>query len=311
MKWRPMVLCAAFLAGSIGYGAEQLKIKGDDGNSLEFSGNQLYLANESGRQQLMIGKLFYTWSPQVAVPASAEAVGTDSMKIDYTIRLDGDKKRTPEQTAKASAAAESIHLSALCTLKGGRLKMVFTLDSPQVKPDGVMVEIVGKNGVSKQGKYDSVLWKLRPFGGRMAAQKEGTFRSFRSGKFAAWLKLPGNSGWTSSWAEHAGFKAQGDGRYTTEFLFVMTPLDFSGADVAAAARGDQFSLAFEGRELVVRNLGYNAARHLELSLNGNVETVSFEPGEVKRFPTGAGEEATMSATLKVGEKLYAVQDKAK
>lgn len=311
MKWKAIALRVALLAGSIGFGAEQLKIQGDDGNSLEFVDNQLILANDAGQRQLVIGKLFYSWSPQVAVPASAELVGADTMKIDYEIRLDGDKKRTPEQIAKAVAAAESIRLAALCTLKGGRLQVVFKLKSPQVKPDGVMVEILGKNGVSKQEKYESVLWRLRPFGNRMAARKEGTFRLFRGRNFAAWLKLPGNSGWTSSWAEHAGFKAQGEGRYITELLFVMTPLDFSGADAAAAMRGDQFSLAFEGQELLVRNLGYTTVRDLELSLNGNAKIVSFEPGEIKRFSVAAGEESTKSATLKVGEKLYAIQENKK
>ncbi|MBS1372321.1 MAG: hypothetical protein HPZ91_20450 [Lentisphaeria bacterium] len=311
MMWKSIVLCASLLAGSFGYGAEQARIKAEDGGcSLEFAKDKLFITNGSNRRQLLIGKLLYTWSPQIAVPVSAEVVD-GAMKVDYRIILKDDAKRTPEQTAKAAADAESVRLTALCTVGGGRVNIAYTLVSPKVKPDGMMVEIVGQDGVGKKEKYESTAWKVRPFGGGMAASKDGVFRQFKSGKFAAWLKLPGNAGWSSGWAEHAGFKRSGEGEYRTEFDFLVTPVDFTGADAAAASRREPFSLAFAGNELVVRNLGYRAVQGAELSLNGRDETVSFEPGEVKKFAFEPGDSAVVSAALKVGETVYAAQTRKK
>ena len=63
-------------------------------------------------------------------------------------------------------------------------------------------------------------------------------------------------------------------------------------------------MSFTENELVIRNLGYKAVRDAELSLDGKDRTVSFEPGEVKKFAFVPGGSA-VCATLKIGENVYA------
>lgn len=111
---------------------------------------------------MLIGKLFYTWTPQAATPASAEVVDDNTMKIDYAVSVPDDPKKTPEQNAKAKADAEGITLSALCTTGDNRVKIVYTLVSPKVRPDGMMMEILGQDGTAKKPNYEATVWKVRP-----------------------------------------------------------------------------------------------------------------------------------------------------
>ena len=220
------------------------------------------------------------------------------------------KKEAEAIRAKAKADAEGITLSALCTTGDNRVKIVYTLVSPKVRPDGMMMEILGQDGTAKKPNYEATVWKVRPFGGRLSPAKGGTFRPFANGNETFWLRLPGNAGWSSGWAEHGGFRKNGDGTYTSELDFIITPSDFSGADVAAVFRNDPVSMSFTENELVIRNLGYKAVRDAELSLDGKDRTVSFEPGEVKKFAFEPGGSA-VSATLKIGEKVYAAAQNPK
>ena len=310
MSWKELTLCAAIFAGTFGHAAEQAKIKAGDDYTLEFAKDKLFIQDSQNRRRMLIGKLFYTWTPQAATPTSAEVVDDNTMKIDYAVSVPDDPKKTPEQNAKAKADAEGITLSALCTTGDNRVKIVYTLVSPKVRPDGMMMEILGQDGTAKKPNYEATVWKVRPFGGRLSPAKGGTFRPFANGNATFWLRLPGNAGWSSGWAEHGGFRKNGDGTYTSELDFIITPSDFSGADVAAVFRNDPVSMSFTENELVIRNLGYKAVRDAELSLDGKDRTVSFEPGEVKKFAFEPGGSA-VSATLKIGEKVYAAAQNPK
>ncbi len=304
MSWKKTTLAAALLAGSFGIAAAT-EIKTDDGYALEFAQNKLFLKNEANQRKLLIGKWLYAWSPQVATPASAELTEDGTMKIAYTVTAEEDKKKTPEQNAQAKVDAEKIQLTALCTTETSRIKIAYTLSSPTVKPDGTMIELLGQSGVSKGEKYEVTVWKPRPFGGQLVAAKGGVLRAFSDKEETIWLKLPGNSGWASGWAEHAGFRKSGEGEYKTELDFIITPVDFSSEDAAAIFRNDPVSLAFIGNELAIRNLSIKVIENAELVLSGKAETITIQPGEQKKFTVESG--AAASAILKVSDKSYATQ----
>lgn len=310
MNWKNLTLCAAFLAGASGFAAEQAQIKAGDSHSLEFAQNNLFLRNDENQRKLLIGKLLYIWSPPVATPVSAEVAEDGTMKIEYTASVGDDPKKTPEQNAQDKADAKEIKLSAVASAGEGRVKIVYTLVSPKTKPDGAMFELLPQGGAQKGEKYSATVWKPRPFGGKLAATKGDEFRAFTDKTETVWLKLPGNTGWTNGWAEHAGFRNSGDGPYTSTLEFIITPVEFTIDDVGAIDRNDPVSLSFGADGLVIRNLTAKIIENAELILNGKAETVTVAPGETKKIAVASGD-APGSAILKVGEKSFAAQESPK
>lgn len=310
MNWTTLALCAAFLAGASGFAAEQAQIKAGESHTLEFAKDKLFLRNGENQRRLLIGKVLYIWSPPAATPASAEVAEDGTMKIEYTVNADNDPKKTPEQNAQMKADAKEIKLSAVASAKEGRVKIVYTLVSPKVKPDGAMFELLPQGGAKKGEKYNATVWKPRPFGGKLVAAKGGEFRAFSDKAETVWLKLPGNAGWTNGWAEHAGFRKSGDGQYTSTLEFIITPAGFSGEDAAAIDRNDPVSLSFGADGLLIRNLTAKAIENAELILNGKAETVTVAPGEAKKIAVEPGD-APASAILKVGEQSFAAQETPK
>ena len=88
-------------------------------------------------------------------------------------------------------------------------------------PDGAMIEFNCWSRFKKGGKGDLLKANgknLRPF----TKEGRGTY----------YLALPGNPNWTSSWAEHAGFRKSGD-EYKTTLEFRFAPPEVTGEAVGA------------------------------------------------------------------------------
>ena len=294
--------CIVLFAATVGSAAEQATLSAGEECSLEFAGDKMFIRNADTRQ-LLIGRLFFTWTPQMATPASVEVIDDNTWQINYTISIPEETRIEPEKLAEAKASLDSIQLSARCTASDNRIKIRYLLTSPQVKPDGMMQEILGQSGTQKQPNFQETLCKLRPFGGKLYTSKGHVYRPFAAKTATIWLKLPGNSNWTNSWAEHLGFKGTGNaGEYQSELDFLITPAELSGNDVAAVFRNDPLSMTFADGKLVIRNLGYKTIRDAELTLGEKDQTVSLKPGETVEIPLEGEED---SAILSVGEKTYA------
>lgn len=310
MDWKKVALCAVLFAGSFGFAAEPVQIKAGEGHSLEFAHDKLFLRNEEGQRKMLIGKLFYTWSPPAATPVSATVAENGTLKVEYAVAAEEDKKKTAEENAQAKADAKEIKLSAVCTGGENRVKIACTLVSPKIKPDGAMMEILGQAGTAKKEKYSAIVWKVRPFGGKLTAAKGGEFRAFADENEIYWLRLPGNTGWSSGWAEHAGFRKSGEGEYATELEFIITPAGFGVEDAAAIYRNDPVSLVFSDDGLAIRNLTAKTVENAELILNGKAETVTVAPGEQKKIALESGD-SPATAILKIGDASFAAQQAPK
>ncbi len=200
---KSLLLLLFLLAGITLIGAENAKIKGD-GCGVEFLKDKVFITNGSNQRLVLIGKLLYSWTRPVLTATGAEVGEDGSMKVTYRVSIKDDAKATPEQTAAITADAESIKLEALWKVEGNKITVTYTLTSPKVKPDGAMVEIVGHSGATKQ------------------PLAEGNIRPFANKTDVVQVKLPGNPKWSSTWAEHAGFKKSGD-VYTSVFEFTVAP----------------------------------------------------------------------------------------
>ena len=65
--------CAAFLAGTFGFAAEQATLPAGEEYSLEFAKDKMFIQH-AATPRLLIGRLFFTWTPQIATPVSVEVL---------------------------------------------------------------------------------------------------------------------------------------------------------------------------------------------------------------------------------------------
>ena len=294
--------CAALLAGTFGFAAEQATLPAGEEYSLEFAKDKMFIRH-AATPRLLIGRLFFTWTPQIATPVSVEVLEDNTWRIDYAVSVPEDPQAEPEKLAEARAALESIKLTAHCSAADNRVKITYLLNSPLVRPDGMMQEILAQNGTAKQDSFVETICKLRPFGGKVYQAKGRTYRPFAGETEVIWLKLPGNPAWCNGWAEHLGFQPTGnEGEYRAELDFLIAPPELSGNDVSAVFRNEPLSMTFADGKLVIRNLGYKTLRDAELSLGDSEQTLSLKPGESVEIPF---EETVDAAILSVGEKNYA------
>lgn len=188
--------------------------------SIEARDGALVIRDYEGKPLLRIGRQLFSWRPPVATPVDAEKIADDTWRITYRIDHDKSGGIVLEGTVKA--------------LPDGHIQCRWLLDSPEVSPGGVMLELPVQEGTRKiTSAYKSGLWTRHEHGGVPYEVRDGYFRCFRNGNIDLWMKIGGNVNYTSSWADHLGYKKNADGRYEASLEFVVTPPDSEGYEAAA------------------------------------------------------------------------------
>ncbi len=218
--WKEFGLCAAISIGSLSFAAEKASVRTKD-FILRFAKDKIVLSSPKQQDEVVIRKVMFIRSPHFAVPDGAEQLTPDSFKVDYRIDVKANPKDAPAKAEALKRSIETIRLTALCTATAAGAKIEYTLTSPEYRPDGAMIEFNCWSGF-KKGTRSELLKangrNLRPFA--------------KEGRGAYYLALPGNPGWTSSWAEHAGFRKSGD-EYKTTLEFRFAPPEVTGEAVGA------------------------------------------------------------------------------
>ncbi len=234
---------------------------------IDFYNDHVRLLDAAGTPLIRAGSIYFSWSPQVAVPTNAVKLDATSLRVDY--RIDRDD-------------TERVCASAKFKLDGRKIIISHEIFAPEdVKTGGIMYELLPLGKTKKQTIYKSGLWTRNADGGVPYEVRDEYIKEFKGENKSLWLLVRGNHTWHSNWAEHLRVESTDEsGWLSAETVFVSTQPDVEDFEAAAISAGRPLALRLSSnRDFNIWESG-NPLIRLDISNTSDQELSDLE---VKAF----------------------------